>query len=518
MPHERTPLQIGVVVDSLTQPAWVYAALETIRDLPSARIAAVAVIPPVQRPREPILRRFYLSLDRWKYRRSSDALEPRDVSPLLSDATVVNGSESVLAVHDPDLIISFARTSNPLAARFGVWRFQHGGLAEFADETMTTEAAIVDGGGAIVERTVTGTDPISFHRGMNRLYWQSVPLLVRAIRKLSDRRAGSTMLQAAPPKETRVRIVALTARAVVRMARQKFLDRVTREQWSVAFRFRSGGGDANDDFSTFHQIVPPRDRLWADPFVVPDGNRAWIFVEEMTFAEKRGFISVIEAHRDGRWSVPQPVLRRPWHLSYPCLFRWNGEHFMLPEAAESGMVQLFRAVEFPFRWAPDIVLLDGIKAVDSTIFEHEGRWWMFLSTPSYGRVFEDLSIYHAESPRGPWVPHRLNPVLSNTIGGRGAGSVFRRDGRLFRPAQNGSRRYGFAIEIREIVELTTERLTEIPAGEVRPDWAPGLIGTHTLNVTDEVTVIDGARRRWGLKRARRGSGQKLADSTGRRTF
>ena len=235
-------------------------------------------------------------------------------------------------------------------------------------------------------------------------------------------------------------------------------------------------------------------------------------------AEKRGFISVIEAHRDGRWSAPRAVLRRAWHLSYPCVFGWNGEHFMLPEAAESGMVQLFRAVYFPFQWEPDTLLLDGIKAVDPTIFEHEGRWWMFLSTPSYGRVFEDLSIYSADSPRGPWLPHRLNPVLSDTVGGRCAGSIFRRDGRLFRPAQNGSRRYGYAIDIREITKLTTEDFAERPAGEIRPDWAPGLIGTHTLNVTGEVTVIDGVRRRWGPKRTRRGSGQKLADSTGRRNL
>ena len=271
--------------------------------------------------------------------------------------------------------------------------------------------------------------------------------------------------------------------------------RFMREHWSIAWRF----GDA-----PWRELVPPRNRFWADPFVVAEGSdRAWIFVEELVYPEKRGFISVLEVRRDGRSTPPRPVLERDHHLSYPCVFRWNGEWLMVPESSANRTIELHRATDFPWKWERDALLFSDIRAVDTTIFEHRGRWWMYFATPGSDRDkdFDRLWLHHAPAPRGPWTPHRLNPLMCDVAGGRPAGRPFLRDGKLLRAAQIGTPWYGYAIQLREIVTLTEDAWEEREAGIIRPDWARGLAGTHTYNADGEVAVIDGLRFRWGSRKA-----------------
>ena len=278
------------------------------------------------------------------------------------------------------------------------------------------------------------------------------------------------------------------ARAVIRY-------RFMREHWSIAYRFGDGA---------LRELVPPRNRFWADPFVVADGDRAWIFVEELAYPVKRGFISVLEVRRDGTWSAPRPVLERPYHLSYPCVFRSDGEWLMVPETSANRTIELYRSTDFPYRWELDTVLMRDIRAVDATIFEAHGRWWMYSATAGsdHGKDFDRLWLHHAPSPRGPWSPHRLNPLFRDAVGGRPAGRPFVRDGRLLRAAQIGTPWYGYAMQLREIVTLTPDAWEEREVSIFRPDWARGLDGTHTLNADGDVTVIDGLRMRWGSRKAK----------------
>ncbi len=49
-----------------------------------------------------------------------------------------------------------------------------------------------------------------------------------------------------------------------------------------------------------------------------------------------------------------------------------------------------------------------------------------------------------EGLEGPWEPHRRNPVKCDVRGSRPAGTPFVHGGELYRPAQDGSKRYGKA--------------------------------------------------------------------------
>jgi hypothetical protein len=144
-------------------------------------------------------------------------------------------------------------------------------------------------------------------------------------------------------------------------------------------------------------------------------------------------------------------------------------------------------------------VLSGVRAVDATLLEHAGRLWLFVNLAEPGAAVDDeLHLFTSSELGGPWVPHRENPIVSDVGRARPAGRVFRRDGELVRPAQDGSRGYGRAVVLNRIDVLTLEEYRETPIGRIDPTWAPGLVGTHTYNSTPRVEVVDGfryARRR-----------------------
>jgi hypothetical protein len=47
---------------------------------------------------------------------------------------------------------------------------------------------------------------------------------------------------------------------------------------------------------------------------------------------------------------PFAVLERSYHLSYPFIFRWGSDIFMIPETSDNRTVEVYRAVEFPGKW------------------------------------------------------------------------------------------------------------------------------------------------------------------------
>jgi hypothetical protein len=66
-------------------------------------------------------------------------------------------------------------------------------------------------------------------------------------------------------------------------------------------------------------------------------------------------------------------------------------------------------------------------------------------------------------------------------------------GRLYRPTQDCSIRYGYGIRVNEIKKLTPTEFEERLVRTIPPSWMPGLLGTHTWNEDARFQVIDGFR-------------------------
>ncbi len=84
----------------------------------------------------------------------------------------------------------------------------------------------------------------------------------------------------------------------------------------------------------YHLVTPPPGRGYADPFPLERDGRAWVFFEDISYSEGRhGRISVAEVDKQGHLGDVTSVLERPYHLSYPYVFEWRDEIWMLPETS-----------------------------------------------------------------------------------------------------------------------------------------------------------------------------------------
>jgi len=130
-----------------------------------------------------------------------------------------------------------------------------------------------------------------------------------------------------------------------------------------------------------------------------------------------------------------------------------------------------------------------IAGLDSTVFEHSGRWWMF-TTPDIGRHHAAITLLlSADSPHGPWTQHPLSPISSDVRVARGAGAVIRDGERLLRVSQNCAGGYGRNVVFSEILELTATAYRE---RQLTQAFAPRSsdVGMHTYGRCGEWEVID----------------------------
>ncbi|HMI92929.1 MAG TPA: hypothetical protein VK509_16250, partial [Polyangiales bacterium] len=92
-----------------------------------------------------------------------------------------------------------------------------------------------------------------------------------------------------------------------------------------------------------------------------------------------------------------------------------------------------------------------------------------------------------------WTPHRGNPVKHDVTSARPGGNFFWHRGTLYRPAQDGSRHYGYGLAVCRVHELTPTRYEEEVVFRMYPE--PGTRcahgGYHTLAVGDGAIAIDG---------------------------
>jgi hypothetical protein len=99
----------------------------------------------------------------------------------------------------------------------------------------------------------------------------------------------------------------------------------------------------------------------------------------------------------------------------------------------------------------------------------------------------------AGSPLGPWRAHPANPVQTDIRHTRPGGRLFRNEGKLLRPAQDCSLRYGGALWLMEVATLTAEAYRETPLRRLDPLPLPGNLCLHHRDATERFEFVDGMR-------------------------
>jgi hypothetical protein len=539
-----------VLVDSLPLYAWQHTLLRGLAQSNWAELAVIAVAEPQARAThlEPLRTTASNTVDallRWPLQQvfklleakidcPQDAFADADAAALLMDTKLVHLSsihelsrvEELSDATEVDLFIELGASTLPrelsAMSRNGVWRLSYPFLSG-SDPSMAafwpiyhrwpvTECRVVSRGSdsmhhAVIARAFPATNPYSVKLNRSALYWRGASVLASKLRQLQLGRQSHSPLSAdsTPPDSDSIdrgqlgspssgQLAGHIGRNIARRARESIARNLTVDQWVLLFCLDQ---ELATDPSTFQKIVPPKDRFWADPHVVKRDGRYFVFFEECPFTTGIGHIAVLAIDEQGRYEPPTTVLKRNYHLSYPFVFEQDGELFMVPESEANRTIDLYRCVDFPAKWELVTTLMRDIAAVDSTLLYEQGKWWLFATVVDMkgASSSEELFLFHSDSLFGKWLPHAGNPILSDARRSRPAGAIMRRNGRLYRPAQDCSIRYGHAIRINEITALSPDAYSEVEVSTIFPDWDPGIIATHTLSYAPGITVIDGLQQR-----------------------
>ncbi len=236
-----------------------------------------------------------------------------------------------------------------------------------------------------------------------------------------------------------------------------------------------------------------KDRWFADPFILDVTDDSIILlVEEFLYKTQKGRIARLTINRKTfRLEKNDLLLELNSHLSFPAIFREDGQLFIYPENCNDNHLILYQFDDKKFQCLPIQTLIDA-PLTDGIICDFLcGR--LLLSTYLPDANGKILTIYKRSSDNGLYVYNQEIQFDENIA--RNAGACFSLNGRLFRPAQECNQVYGHCVVLQEIKE-DGKSLNFVEMCRLYSTHKYMKDGLHTFNTFKGVHVIDvnGCRR------------------------
>ncbi len=235
----------------------------------------------------------------------------------------------------------------------------------------------------------------------------------------------------------------------------------------------------------------------ADPFFKIHQNVLYLFAEMQQVSEK-GFISGWRSADGINWEELGPILKQPYHVSYPCICTdAEGKNmYLIPETCKENEVSVWKFTNFPFGLEKVNPILKGTY-VDSNVILHNNTYYLF-TTKQDG----PLEIYYSKNIESDkWESHPSNPIEIGHTNVRNGGGPVMHNNKLYRIAQNGQKEHGTNLAIVEIMELNEQAYSE---KLLIPDFKPAenhpfqSLGRHHLNLIQfkdkTIIAVDGLEK------------------------
>ncbi len=238
----------------------------------------------------------------------------------------------------------------------------------------------------------------------------------------------------------------------------------------------------------------------ADPFMLKVDNTWYMLFEILNNKTGRGEIGLATSQDTVNWQYRQVVLSEPFHLSYPYVFQWMNEYYMVPETYEANSIRLYKASNFPTQWSFVGDILSGSVFIDPSLFRYADKWWLFTET-NPNHKYDTLRLYYADELIGPWFEHPGSPIIKgNAHIARPSGRVLVMNDKVIRYAQDCDPEYGIQVRAFEIYELTITSYCEreidgslvlTPSGAGWNGSGMHHIDPHFMNDGTWVACVDG---------------------------
>lgn len=269
-------------------------------------------------------------------------------------------------------------------------------------------------------------------------------------------------------------------------------DIIRRYKWDLGIALESEGHHFDSPVWNLHIIKAPRDRWYADPFILDvSDDYIFVLVEELEHRVNKGRITKLAIDkRTFKVADRKVILELPTHLSFPAVLRYADNVFIYPENSESGNSVLYKYDTVTDEMVP-ISLLSKDPLTDAVMFKYADTNYL-ISTRVPEQNGRTVCIYQSADIISEYTEVQQIKLNDNTA--RSAGDVFIADGKIIRPAQNCNGGYGVGLVFQELIRKADGCffLEEI----IRHNPPAGYIGMHTYNTYKGYAVVDLHARRY----------------------
>ncbi|HEY5587615.1 MAG TPA: hypothetical protein VIK86_01515 [Candidatus Paceibacterota bacterium] len=199
----------------------------------------------------------------------------------------------------------------------------------------------------------------------------------------------------------------------------------------------------------------------ADPFIVKENDEYYMFFELLDKLEQKGCIGLAISKNGLEWKYNKVVLKEKFHLSYPYVFKYEEQYYMIPECGESGYIKLYHSKKFPYEWECVVDLIEGTYG-DASIVFYDNKFWLFAEKMDLqGNRNCNLHLYYSESLKHGWIEHPKSPLIIDDYSkARPAGRIILFKNDIIRFSQNDLDYYGKNINMHKVTKLTIEDYDE----------------------------------------------------------
>jgi hypothetical protein len=544
-------LKIGLLIDSTKIPYWAYSMIEKINKSNYAQINLLIIndikqiknnnITKIKNNKNYFLYKIYTKFENKIYKQESNTFEMYDLESILSDTNKITvipkqtkysdliKEEDVKKIKEfnLDVIVRLGfrilRGDILKAAKCGVWSFHHGdndvnrggpaGFWEVFEKHPVTGSILqiiteeLDEGKTLTKSYST-TDPTSVKRNCDNYYMKTLSFLPRKLKELHELGQEKFLENVEKENEnlifysnrlytkpTNIEFLRLWYSNFGKFIKRNVQNTYSFEQWGLLFDIKN---DVSKSMWRYKKILPPKDRFWADPHIITKDDNYFVFIEEYIYKKSKGHISLIKIDKKGNYKYLGKILEKKYHLSYPFVFEFENNYYMIPETEANKSIELYKCTDFPMKWEYYGKIMDDISAVDTTIFNHNNKWWMFTGIKENNGASnsDELFLYYSDNPLSDkWIHHGGNPIVSDVRQARSAGKIFSINNKIYRPSQNGSNYYGYGISLNQIEKINEKEYEEKLITSILPNWDKNITGVHTFQYDKGLSIIDAKIKR-----------------------
>ncbi|MEO8591125.1 MAG: hypothetical protein ABI432_17235 [Flavobacteriales bacterium] len=522
---ETGTLRVGVLCDQQRIPRWQAEAVTRlfavagVHPLVWIALEDGAARPAALKQKTPVATGIFAQVTKWLPKPLNPAaLFEQDPAPLFGTLrTIVVPASPGLGAFDPEAIATLAplqldlvlalSSFRPEAAelghpRLGVWSFHPTLSGDAIDEELfsDTEHAAVQ----LIRYDATGDvrvlregrfantaidAPVNEVLMRCALWPAQVAMEVIAGREEAARGSAAALAPESAPQS------ALASAAAVWRGWRRKLFRQRPElalEWNIGVLHQPISALLEEGASMNVRWLPPPSagRTRSEPFgYTTEDGQLNVLYRKHSVTTGQSSIARLRPKADNVLKRSRPMLEGAGITGYPYVVEHEGAvHVVVTHTTGTDLYRLNTTND----GLDHLVSLVAEPLHAPTLFQVEGRWWLFATDPALPDIA--LLAFHANDLQGPYTAHALNPLKMDVTSSRPAGTPFQRDGVWWRPALDASRPDTSAVVLNRIVILTPDLYVEETVRRIEAfrgtTYGRGL---RTLCAMGPITLVDGLR-------------------------